>query len=213
MRHRWSSFILLLALAASANAQITRTATFENFTVGQTFKPSFTDPISGIIFTNSTGPTDDFDIADGLVEFSNDNYLGSGSPAGWSWEFGFTGKLPAPADQVSIEVSDGGIGYDSNVTLEGLDKNNNVIAEQSGISTPPGTFGPDPFTIQIISPDYNVVSFQVIAVGIFTGYDNITYTILPEPTPISCLFLAISFPILNRRKITASKPPSNQLES
>jgi hypothetical protein len=57
------------------------------------------------------------------------------------------------------------------------------------------------------------MSFKIIAISAFTAYDNITYTILPEPTPISCLLLAISFSLLHRRKIAASEPVLNQLES
>src|SRR5690242_9324429 len=52
----------LLILAPTVRGQVTRTATFENFAEGQSFKPSFTDPLSGIFFHDSTGPTANFTI-------------------------------------------------------------------------------------------------------------------------------------------------------
>ena len=56
MRYLWNICIVLI-LATGANAQITKTATFDNFTMGQLFQPSFTDPLSGITFGNSTNPS------------------------------------------------------------------------------------------------------------------------------------------------------------
>jgi hypothetical protein len=68
--------------------------------------------------------------------------------------------------------------------------------------------------VEITSPDFDIASFNIAVTGtVSTAYDNITYTLLPEPTPISCLLLAMSFPLSHRRKIAASKPALNQLES
>ena len=48
--------IVTLLLGPIASASQTVMATFENFTAGQAFQPSFTDPLSGITFRNSTNP-------------------------------------------------------------------------------------------------------------------------------------------------------------
>jgi hypothetical protein len=189
MKYRWVNFVVLVVLATSAHAQIARTATFENFTVGQTFKPSFTDPISEITFSNATSSVEGFAIASGLSQFAGTHYLNSASDTGWTYQFGFTGNIPVSADQVSLEISDGGSSNTAGVTLEGFDANNALVAQQSGSSNEP-----DPFTLQITSSQYDITSFKVIAAGIFTGYDNIGYTILPEPASISFLLLSSIIP-------------------
>jgi hypothetical protein len=209
MRHPWSSFILLVALAASANAQITRIATFENYAPGAAFQPSFTDALSGITFSRSTNPPLPGGFAingDPLNLFDGTNYLtaGGGPNDGLGANFGFSGALPEPADQVSADVFVQG---SAGVTLNGFDSMGVLVAQESG---PPST---SRFNIEISSSQYNITSFQLSVVDRGTGYDNITYTILPEPTPISCLLLAISFPLLHRRRIPAFETPSNQLES
>jgi hypothetical protein len=186
----WAISLMVFVLTSISYAQITRTATFENFTVGEIFKPSFTDSGSGITFSNSTGPTQDFEITDGLSEFGYSNYLSSGSTApGWSYQFGFTGGLLSPSNYVSLKVSDGGSSNATGLTLEGFNSVGMIIVQQSGSS-----IESDPFTLQITSSQYDITSFKVIAAGIFTGYDNISYTILPEPASISFLLLSSIIP-------------------
>src|SRR4051812_36555240 len=91
----------MLGAGAHASADVTRVATFENFSVGSEFKPTFTDSLSGVIFTNSTGPTNDFVVNSGISDFGFSNYLGSGGIGpSRTFQFGFTGVLPTPANYV-----------------------------------------------------------------------------------------------------------------
>jgi hypothetical protein len=198
----WGISLVVFVLTSISYAQITRTATFENYVAGQEFKPSFTDPASEILFSNSTGPTHDFDITNGLPQFNNGNYLTSGSIGlgAESHQFGFTGSFPVPANAVSLEVSNDGIGNPANVTLEGFDIADTLVTEQSGSAS-----SPDPFILQISSSQYNITSFIVMAVDIDVAYDNISYTILPEPALVSLPFLGISLLAVRRRKIVACR--------
>jgi hypothetical protein len=56
-----------------------------------------------------------------------------------------------------------------------------VVAQQV---PPPGTT--NPFTLTITSPQYNITSFRVSVGTGFSGYDNISYTVLPEPSLFAC---------------------------
>src|SRR5207237_3987844 len=116
---------------------VTRVATFENFSEGDSFKPSFTDPLSGITFRNSTTSLGGFGIDYSSSAFGGSTYLTSGGyisgPTGivYGANFGFTADLPALSNQVSIDVmrSDGDV---SQIALIGLNSSGQTIAQQFG---------------------------------------------------------------------------------
>ncbi|HEY1686831.1 MAG TPA: hypothetical protein VGG19_18870 [Tepidisphaeraceae bacterium] len=197
--------IIGMVLAAGADAQITKMATFENYTEGQNFKPSFTDPLSGITFFNSTGGTQNFVIEYSSMEFGGGNYLTSalyspGSGGSWAASFGFTADLPTPANSLSISVTHS-IGNTSTIQLEAFNSNNVLVAQKSAISN-----APDPFTLEVISTEYDIASFKMIVSSqIGTGYDNISYTYLPEPASLAPFALLLFVP---RKHHSSFKRPS-----
>ncbi|HEY1684385.1 MAG TPA: hypothetical protein VGG19_06460 [Tepidisphaeraceae bacterium] len=180
MRYGWVVLVLGMVLAVEATAQITKTATFDNYTAGQSLIPSFTDPLSGITFSYSTLGTGFVIDGDPLDLYDGSNYLtaGGGPNDGQGANFGFIGTLHAPANYVALEA------FAANVTLEGFDSTGTLVAEQTGpVSSPIGSSN-----LQISSSQYNITSFQVMVTpGGFEGYDNISYTYLPEPTLLPCL--------------------------
>jgi hypothetical protein len=167
-------------MASIADAQVTRTATFENFAAGQAFQPSFVDPLSGITFRNSTNaPAPGGFVIDGSDHFfGRGNYLtaGGGPTDSFGASFGFTADLPAPADTLSLDaiyLADSR----ANVLLQGINASGIVTAEQAG----PGGTSSAPFSLQITSSQFDIASFRVSVVAGASGYDNISFTIVPEP--------------------------------
>ena len=135
VRRALCAALLQLCAIAPARAGV---ANFENFTEGDFFFPSFTDPASGIFFVDSTGP----DPGEWVIEFtgarpdlptaSPGNYLSSlGYVPGPSlllpYEFGIRGILPTLADRVSmtlIYATDPG----ASIALEGFDPSGTRVA-------------------------------------------------------------------------------------
>jgi len=184
MRQLARAVIAMLVFASAAEAQTwTRTATFENFTAGQSFKPAFTDPVSGIRFYDSTHPSGGFVIDYSSTYFGPGNYLtaGVGPVDGLGSDFGFTSDLPSAADQVSLDVSYVG-GLTSLVILRGYALTGELVAEQAG---PPDA--PRPFHLAIHSDQFNIVKAQVSVGAIDIGYDNVSYRIVPEPSLLSLI--------------------------
>jgi hypothetical protein len=180
---------LVLLLVTGVDAQITRTATFENYTAGQFFRPSFTDPLSGISFYDSTTPPGYGFAIDGSPNgayFSGGNYLtaGGGPFNGLGAYFGFTADLPFAANHVNLEAE---YQADSitNVVLKGFDSSGHVVAQESGQASMS-----NPFTLEIDSAQYNITTFQISVGGGAAGYDNISYTYLPEPAELGLLIVA-----------------------
>jgi hypothetical protein len=103
MRKLWGIFLSLLAFADAADAQITKTATFENYAANTDLGTSFTDPLSRITFSDPTSPYLFF-IGYGLPEFGGGNDLsgGDGTAEGY---LGFVGTLPFAADQLSVDIA------------------------------------------------------------------------------------------------------------
>ena len=201
---RFAAFgIVLLVFAQLARGQITRVATFENFAEGQSFKPSFTDPLSGITLRDSTHPSGGFSIEYSSTEFGGGNYLTAGGYAPgpgnhWGANFGFIGDLSSPANNISVDVSYPGFGDSGSVVLKGYDSVGTLIAQQAGAPGAPG-----PFTLTIHSSQFDIVKLQVTVDAIDTGYDNVSYTILPEPHSVS-LVLAAAVLALRRRWLRCS---------
>jgi hypothetical protein len=176
-------------LAVGADAQVTRTATFENYSEGQTWSSTFTDPFSGIGFRNSTHPiAGAFVVEYSSTNFGAGNYLTSGgySPGpigGFGSYFGFTADLPAAADRVSMQVSCI-FESTSNVQLIGFNSKGDPVA---AVTAADGLT--NPFTLEIDSARYDITTFRVSVNGGAEGYDNISYTILPEPSLLTiCSF-------------------------
>ena len=178
----------LLGSSVSVSAAMTRIATFENFSVGTEFKPAFTDPLSGLTFTNSTGLNQDFVIDPGVPEFGFSNELASGAIGSiWSVQFGFTAILPTLANSVSIDVSVHGVNGldDSKVVLKCFDQNNVLLGQKAGPST-----NIDPFTLQFQTSNYQIAYFQLQVADntMATAYDNLAYTTAPEPAYLAAFF-------------------------
>jgi hypothetical protein len=199
MRKLWGIFLSLLAFADAADAQITKTATFENYAANTDLGTSFTDPLSRITFSDPTSPYLFF-IGYGLPEFGGGNDLsgGDGTAEGY---LGFVGTLPFAADQLSVDIAwSGTLPGSSGITLvgfSGLNATGTVITQQS-ISN-----ATDPHTLQIESSQYNIASFKVEVDAVPAAYDNISYTYLPEPS-ILAGFLGV---LVFRRRLRLIPPP------
>ena len=189
---------VVCCLAGSVSyAQVTKTATFENFTAGTVFHPSFTDLMSGMTFRNSTTPPSPggFVIDFSPSYFGGGNYLTSGGigVGVLGGSFGFTADLPAAANNVQLDAlyqSD----PRSNVTLQALNSSASIVAQQSG----PAGNSNSPFSLQVSAGQFNITSIRVIAGGGASAYDNISITIAPEPTMIFLPLAAVA--MLRRRR-------------
>ena len=197
MHRIWGVLVMAIFFACAANAQIARTATFENYANGTDLPGSFTDSLSGITFRNSTHPPiGGFDIDSYSSYFSGGNYLTSGiiAPGGLGSYFGFTADLPTAADSVSLDAIYHADAR-SEVVLQGFDSQGNLIAQEAG---PPG-LSQSSFSLQITSDQYNITRIQVSVGGGFSGYDNIAYTYFPEPHALFTL-IPLTLPPHRRRR-------------
>jgi hypothetical protein len=171
-----------LAVAA-ADAQATKTATFENFAAGTAFQPSFTDPLSSITFRNSTNPPlpGGFDINFSSTYFGGGNYLTSGGSGDGvlGTSFGFTADLPAVADNIQLDALYL-TGSRANVTLEALNSSASVIAQQSG----PVGISNAAFSLQVSSGQFDITTIRLLAGPGASACDNISITIAPEPATL-----------------------------
>ena len=195
MKMHFGIFVAAIALVSVAGAQITRTAAFENYAAGTDLGTSFTDPLSGIAFSDPT-PPHLFFIGNGLPEFGRGNDL-AGGDGGAEGYLGFVATLPFTSDQVSVDIAWSGTPPGSSgITLEGFNGLNaaGALITQQTISN-----AADPYTLQINSNQYNINSFKVEVDAVSAAYDNISYTILPEPSQISCLIAGASFFVMRRR--------------
>jgi PEP-CTERM motif len=178
-------------------------ADFQNFSA-QLISASFTDPKSGIVFSNSQNSGGVFGIQDSSTyhfssapTFLPTIYLtGNGittdtSGAIVAGDFGFDAALPGaaflPAAFRSISVA---IFYFSPtdaggaVTLQGFDTANNVVASAVR-NINQSDWGESSITISATSP--SISKFSIRASGLSTGYDNITFTAVPEPSTLTLL--------------------------
>jgi hypothetical protein len=179
-----------------ARGQVTRVATFENYTAWTSYSVGFTEPASGIYFHDSTHPPNggfDVDRSFGVV-WSPGYYLTSGGgPEVYGSFFAFTADLPAAADRVGMDVMYLGAPA-SNFQLKGYDAAGVVVAQQSGPAV-----NTQPFHIEISSPSYDIVRIQTFVQGGAVGYDNISYTVLPEPG-VALGGVAVGGVVLGRRR-------------
>src|SRR5205085_657843 len=107
---------------------------------------------------------------------------------------GFSADLPSGSNRVSIAMTYPGFGSTSSVTLTGFNGGGDIIAQQSGPSN-----APDPFSLEINSAQFDITRLQVqVPMGFFAAYDNISFTIVPEPVE-STVFFVLLLPIRRRR--------------
>ncbi len=150
--------------------------------------------VSGIKFRDSTHLSGGFVIDYSSTFFGPGNYLtaGVGPVDGLGSHFGFTADLPSGADEVSLDVMYVG-GFSSLIILRGYTLTGELVAEQAG---PPDA--PQPFNLGINSSEFNIRKIQVSADAVSTGYDNIKYTVLPEPGLSSSMLISVA--MMNRRR-------------
>jgi hypothetical protein len=188
MTKYWIIGAVVFGITCSARAAITRVATFENFGSGQILGQSFADPLSGITFRESTHVSQIFVVNYSSTFFGPGRFLSSGviADGGLGAYFGFTGDLPLPANHVSIDAMYSGGGPPSQITLQGLDAVGSLVAQQTGPAS-----GSVPFTLAINSAQLDISTIRVIASGVSSGYDNVNFTIIPEPMGAPALMLVV----------------------
>jgi hypothetical protein len=199
MRRYWGIAAVIFVLPCLAQAAITRVATFENFNEGDSFEPSFTDLLSGITFHDSTHANGGFTIEFSGTEFGGGNYLSAGGYApgpghSWAGNFGFVGDLPSLAQRVSVDVTHS-VGDTSSIKMRAFDADGNLLMVDSApMGAPPN------FVLTVTSRNFAIARFQLQGgAAIATGYDNISYEIVPEPGLVSGL-LGIGALSMRRRR-------------
>jgi hypothetical protein len=182
-------------------------ANFENFSEGTSFKPSFTDPRSGITFSNSTAFLGNFVIEYATNStwsapmFQNNRYLVAngyvlGNGASLPANFGFTAMLPQLALLVELDV----VGNSSSsavpcgVSLLIQDSGGATISSQTATLT---SGSPQQYHLKAESPICNFARFLITTSNAgFDGVDNIN-VLTPEPSAAVGGALLI-FPLLWR---------------
>lgn len=198
MRSLVAHVALIVCVALStAHAGV---ATFDNFTEGDFFFGSFTDPVSGITFLDATGP----DPGEFIIDFAEvpgittGNYLSSaglapGPGIALPLEFGFRGALPTPADEVLLRFAYG-TDPGASMRLEGFDADDNLIALTT-LVPPSGAFLES--SISIESTLTNIHSFKVTPENLFVAYGLVEF--VPEPTAAAAV-LGITLVALRSRR-------------
>jgi hypothetical protein len=166
------------------------TATFENFNEGDSFTPSFTDPLSGIqFFTSSAAGNTNLVIEYAnstswtAPMFQNNKYLtgngySPGNGASLGAQFGFNATLPQLARSVELDIAGDSVSGPYGVSL--------VIQNSSGVTLGLQTanFGPgfpQQVHVRAESANFDIAKFQIVpGSGGFDGVDNIT-ALAPEP--------------------------------
>ncbi len=202
----------LAPLVSSARGGV---ATFENFNEGDVFFPSFTDPLSGIFFAESGGPSPGFWVIEFAGPFPtlptitpgnwlNNSGFAPGPGFGINFEFGFRAILPELADRVGMDVvyaTDPG----ALLTLEAFDSNGTRVG-MSQVAPTPGNFLE--LHIEASSAQFDIRSLRVTASNMFAGYDNVAFT--PEPLSIGLLMPMAGAVALRRRRRFTPPPQSSR---
>jgi MYXO-CTERM domain-containing protein len=185
------SFVVAVAagLLAANSASAAGIAKFENFPEGLIAFGPFTDPLSGITFSNPASANQNFtsefgDFAPARPLTSPGNFLSSN---GWApgggialpYQFGFDAHLPEASGLVQMELiyalgSSGG----NTVTVTGLNSAGATVASTSYHATS-GFFVETTMTLS--SPSNDISAIHVVANDIFDGFDNIRFSPVPEP--------------------------------
>jgi hypothetical protein len=176
-------------VASNAFAGTPAIATFENFDEGNAFHPSFTDPASGITFSDSTSANANFVIEYATNSswsapmFQGNRYMTGngfvpGDGASMGARFGFTATLPQPARFVELDMAGRGVTGTYSVSL--------VIQNSSGttLGSQTVTFNPDEpqqHHMRVDSQGNDVARFLVTTgTSGFNAVDNINF--VPEPS-------------------------------
>ena len=197
-----SSFILFFSAPAGAAG----IANFENFYEGNFFNPSFTDPVSGIFFSNSTAANQDFVMEFGAFSpqrplTSPGIYMGAN---GWApgdgislpYQFGLDARLPENSGIVQMEMIYAVSGGNT-VNVTGLNENNQVVANTS-FHTTSGNFVET--TLTLTSASNNIRTIHIEAIDIFNAFDNIRFAPIPEPGTAGVLAGALVVGMSRRRR-------------
>lgn len=198
-RIRIAALIACAAAVSSANAQI---VTFEDYPEGF-IGSSFTDPATGIHFSNSTQGIFSIEESGSPAEpgWFDGKYLGgsaySPGPTGsgrWG-NFGFSANLPDAVHFISILVNASTLYSDfpGEVQLEAYRADGSFIALHHYEVT--GFLLGETFTLSVNSPNDDIDRISLHVFGVFTAYDNIA--LVPEPIALSVIVFC---PVLLRRQ-------------
>jgi hypothetical protein len=184
-------------------------ATFENYAEGAHFKPSFTDPVSGIAFSNSTAANGNF-----VIEYANssswtapmfqDNHylaangyapgIGASLPA----RFGFTATLARLSLFVELDLvglNSGSSHYDVSFLIQntgGATLASQTVSFTSGL--------PKQYHLRLDSSSYDIASFRITTLDVgCNAIDNIN-AFAPEPSVAAAAGALMLMPALRRRK-------------
>ena len=193
----------LLAQAASAGV-----VTFENFSEGQAFSSTFTDPATGVVFYDST--TNVFGIEYGAADplfpgvlpghFLVGGGFVPGNGTGFVVGFGFTARFPLPVDHASIDVLYRTVdqSFGSTITAQALTQADKVIETKTFTLSSPVVGGVTSFDFQ--TPVDEIMSLKLTAPNFGTGYDNIAFSSQAAPLPpaLPCAAVTIIATIVAR---------------
>jgi len=206
----FSNILCALILPALLGVSIPNTshavviADFENFAEGGYGGAPLLDPISGIVFSNPISANSNF-----IVEYSSSyptrpltspgNILttnGYTPGAGWGLghAFNFTGTLPAATGLLQMEMVYAVTGA-AQVNLTGFNTSNAQVAN-TVFTANTGAFLET--TLNLSSPGNDISWFTITSTNISTGFDNIRFTPVPEPSTLAAV--AIGAAALLRRR-------------
>jgi hypothetical protein len=167
-------------------------ASFENFNEGDNFKPSFTDPVSGITFSNSimgtTASNFTIEYANSASwpapMFQNNKYLTAGgyapgNGASLPGQWGFTGTLPQPARTVELDLAGESLSgtYSVSFLIQNID---GVTLASQTVNFTSGP--PQQYHLTQSSANVDIARFLIVpGTNGFDAADNIS-ALVPEPT-------------------------------
>jgi hypothetical protein len=190
---------VVVALLAVASPSHAAKIDFETYAEGDSFKPTLTDPATGLLFYNSVSLTRNFVIeysdASPAVPFLPGHYLVANgySPGGSGIDFspfGFSARPPQPVGFVSMDVAytlNGPLTPSTSLALTGYDSHGQPLA-----SYVVPTYGTDIQTtsLSISDPANAIASFTLSQSGLAIAVDNIVFNPVPEPSPAATLLAA-----------------------
>jgi hypothetical protein len=169
--------------------------------------PEFTDPGSGVFFSNPSTPAGgDFflvdswpstatlpDLTPGVVLSSNGYAPGLVS---LPFEFSFTMTLPTLANSVDAILAYGNDpGTQGTMLMQGFDESGHEVASTS--VQPKGSFFEQPLSLS--SSDYNIKTVTFTPTNLSDAIGQITFTAVPEPSTLALLCLG-GLGLLMRRR-------------
>jgi len=181
-------------------------AKFENYPEGLIAFGPFTDPLSGITFSNPVSANMNFtsefgDFSPSRPLTSPGNYLSSN---GWApgggislpYQFGFDALFPEPSGLVQMELIyalNGG----NTVTVTGRNAAGATVATTTFHATS-GNFVET--TLTLTSASNNISSIHVVANDIFDGFDNLRFSAIPEPASVGSVAMVGLVALARRRR-------------